>query len=197
MAVAGSVRRFDAIDAAWLTETLATAGVLPSGRVVGVERESCGHGLLSDAYRFELTYEQPGAGPASVVGKFASDDPTSREFGRQSGQYRNEVFFYQELASNLDVAIPTPIYAALAENQTDFVLLMDDLAPARSVDQLVGCTPDEAALATEQCAALHAGTSHSGSAVTSCCESTFPRDRGAPPVNEEAGRKRQSPGARG
>jgi hypothetical protein len=65
--------------------------------------------------------------------------------------------FYRELASNLGVAIPTPIYAALAENQTDFVLPMDDLAPARSVDELVGCTPDEAVLATEQCAAALTG----------------------------------------
>jgi hypothetical protein len=41
---------------------------------------------------------QPGVGPGSVVGKFASEDPTSRVCGHQSGLFCNEVCFYQDLA---------------------------------------------------------------------------------------------------
>jgi aminoglycoside phosphotransferase (APT) family kinase protein len=160
MTIIDSVIRYDVIDSTWLTEVLATAGILSSGRVTAVERESCGTGLLSDSYRFKLTYDPPRAGPASVVGKFASDDPTSRAYGHQEGQYRNEIRFYENLASTLSVALPTAIHAALADNETDFVLLMDDLAPARVVDQLVGCTRDEAALVMEQAAALHADSWH-------------------------------------
>jgi aminoglycoside phosphotransferase (APT) family kinase protein len=160
MTIIEAVVHYDAIDAAWLTNVLTTAEVLVSGRVSAVARESCGHGLLSDSYRFHLSYEPPGAGPASIVGKFASEEATSREFGRQSGQYSKEIRFYQELAPELSAAIPTPLYAALADNETDFVLLMDDLAPARAVDQLVGCTADEAAMALEQCAMLHADSWH-------------------------------------
>jgi aminoglycoside phosphotransferase (APT) family kinase protein len=156
MATSRSVLGYDAIDSTWLTDVLTSASLLSSGRVTEVQRESCGTGLLSDSYRFTLTYDPPESGPASIVGKFASADPTSREYGRQAGQYRNEVCFYQLLAGMLSVAIPTPIYAALADNETDFVLLMDDLAPARVVDQLVGCSRDEAARVMEQAAALHA-----------------------------------------
>jgi hypothetical protein len=126
--------------------------------VTDVRREACGTGQLGDSYRFALTYSSEGAGPATVVGKFASEDATSREFGRSSGYYRSEIRFYNELAPSLAVSIPTPIYAALADNQADFVLIMEDLSPARSVDQLVGCTADEAALVLEETAALHAGS---------------------------------------
>ena len=156
MATVESVIRYDAIDPAWMTEVLTRAGILRSGEVTDVKRERCGSGLLSDAYRFTLAYDPPNAGPATLVGKFASDDPISRAWGTNSGQYRNEVRFYQSLAGALTASIPTRIYAALAENETDFVLLMEDLAPARAVDQLVGCTSDEAALVMEQIAALHA-----------------------------------------
>jgi hypothetical protein len=155
MSTIEAVVRYDAVDPEWLTEVLAGAGVLESGRVVDIVRETCGTGQLADSYRFALTYDPPGAGPASVVGKFPSEDEISRAFGRDSKQYSNEILFYQEVAEGLAVNVPTPVYAALADNEIDFVLLMQDLTPARSVDQLVGCTPDEAALVMEQMGALH------------------------------------------
>jgi hypothetical protein len=148
----------DDVDARWLTGVLTAAGVLSGAQVVSVRREPCGTGQLADSYRFTVNYDRPGAGPATVVGKFASVDPTSRDYGQRSGFYRSEIRFYTDLAARLGVSIPTPIHAALAANETDFVLLMEDLAPARSVDQLVGCGPDEAALVVEQAAALHAAT---------------------------------------
>jgi hypothetical protein len=148
-----------AIDAAWLTEILRAGGTIPGTAVVAaVEREVCGTGQLADSYRFTLTYDRPQAGPATVVGKFASEDPTSRAFGQQSGYYRNEIRFYQEIAPDISVAIPTPLHAALADNDTDFVLLMQDMSPARVVDQLEGCSADEAAAVVEQIAAFHAAS---------------------------------------
>jgi hypothetical protein len=83
----------DRIDAAWLTEVLSSSGALTAGRVTAVEREPCGTGQLADSYRFKLAYDTPDAGPRSVVGKFASEDQASREFGQQSGYYRNEIRF--------------------------------------------------------------------------------------------------------
>jgi hypothetical protein len=174
MAITAAVIRHDEIDPEWLTKILTNAGVLSYGRVIAVEWEACGTGLLSDSYRFRVTYEPAGVGPASVVGKFASEDPTSRVYGHQSGQYRNEVCFYHDLAPTVSVTIPKPIYAALADNETDFVLLMDDLAPARVVDQLVGCSKDEAALVMEQTAALHADSWYRGDlAATDWLKSTI------------------------
>lgn len=148
----------DAVDAQWLTGILTAAGVLDGAQVVSVDRAPCGTGQLADSYRFTLSYDRAGAGPDTVVAKFASEDPTSRDYGHRSGFYRSEIRFYTDLADGLGVSVPTPIHAALAPNETDFVLLMEDLGPARSVDQLVGATPDEAALVVEQAAALHAAT---------------------------------------
>jgi thiamine kinase-like enzyme len=146
----------DAVDADWLTGILTRAGVLDSGRVVSVRREPCGTGQLADSYRFTLRYDPSNAGPATIVGKFASQDATSREVGRSTGYYLSEIRFYTDLAPGLGMEIPVPIHAALAPNATDFVLLMEDLSPARSVDQLLGCTADEAALVVERAATLHA-----------------------------------------
>jgi aminoglycoside phosphotransferase (APT) family kinase protein len=148
----------EAVDAAWLTETLRGSGVLGEGRVRDVTHEPCGTGQLADSFRFRLTYDPAGAGPETLVGKFASLDEASRAFGHQSGYYRTEIRFYQELASTLPVVVPTPVHAAIAPNDIDFVLLMEDMSPARIVDQIDGCSADEAAVVVEQAAALHAGS---------------------------------------
>lgn len=142
----------------WLDRVLCQAGCPVGGKVTGVSAKPCGTGQLGDSYRFFIEYDRAGAGPASLVGKFPSVDPSSREFGRSSGYYRSEILFYQQLAPALSLATPTATYAALAENETDFVLLMEDLAPARQVDQLIGCGADESARVLEQLAALHAGS---------------------------------------
>ena len=153
----------DDIDPDWMTGILTAAGALDGGEVVELHRQPCGTGQLADSFRFTLDYRQGAMGPHTVVGKFPSDDATSRAFGQQSGYYRNEVRFYEELAPGLaqaGLAIPTSLHAVLAANETDFVLLMEDMSPARTVDQLIGCTADEAAAAVEQAAALHAGSWH-------------------------------------
>jgi hypothetical protein len=148
----------DSIEPGWLTRVLIDAGLLSDGRVIAIEQERVGAGMVADAYRLLLTYDRPGDGPGSIVGKFAADDPVSREYGQRSGLYRNEVLFYQQLAPRISFAIPKPVYSALADNETDFILLMQDLTPARAVDQIGGCNKDEAALVVEQIAAMHAGS---------------------------------------
>ena len=152
--------RPEEVGTEWMTWALRRSGTLADGaRVTSVDREPCGTGQLADSYRFTLGYDSPGAGPGTVVGKFASEDPASRAFGQQSGYYRTEIRFYQQLAPRLSaVALPTALHAEVADDGAEFVLLMDDLAPARVVDQLSGCTVDEAALVVRQLAALHAGS---------------------------------------
>ncbi|MET0545786.1 MAG: phosphotransferase [Caulobacterales bacterium] len=146
------------ITADWLTHVLAQAGRLKSGKVVSVQYETCGTGQLGDSYRFRLGYAPAGAGPATLVGKFAAKDQTSREFGARSGYYRSEIGFYKQLAPRLTISVPTAVHAALADNDIDFVLLMEDLAPARAVDQILGCSADDSARVLEQAAALHAAS---------------------------------------
>lgn len=143
----------------WMTAVLRERGRLPAdARVVTLTYATCGTGQLGDSYRFSLQYEPAHAGPRTLVAKFASQDPTSREFGRRSGYYRSEIGFYRELAPGLSMSLAQALHAQLHDNGIDFVLLMEDLAPARQVDQLIGCNADESARVLEQAAALHAAS---------------------------------------
>jgi hypothetical protein len=107
--------------------------------------------------RFHLVWEGDVTdAPSSVIGKFPSDDPISRGTGSEQGGYRKEVEFYRQIAPTVDVRTPYIYTAQIDANSGDFVLLMEDLAGSEQGDQLSGCTLDEAALAVEEAAKLHA-----------------------------------------
>lgn len=141
----------------WFTAMLKAADVLPQGRVVGVSSESFGTGQLAESRRFTLEYDAPDAGPATVIGKFPSADEGSRAFGAGRGLYEAEVRFYRELRDELPCAVPSAYHAAI-EPDGQFVLVLEDVAPARVVDQLEGAEADDIAVAVEQLAVLHAAT---------------------------------------
>jgi hypothetical protein len=70
--------------------------------------------------------------------------------------YEIEVSFYRELAPVLPVRAPR-CFVALHEPTTDgFILVLEDLAPARQGDQLAGCSVDQAAIAVDELPKLHA-----------------------------------------
>ena len=64
--------------------------------------------------------------------------------------------FYRELAACVGTRLPHCYFAALDPATHDFVLLLEDLAPADQGDQLDGCSPDFAARVLEQAVAYHA-----------------------------------------
>lgn len=151
----------DRITAGWLTDVLRQGGALGSAAVTDVVAEPCGTGQLGDCFRFHLRYDRDGDGaPPTLVGKFPSTDPVSRGYGGQVGLYRKEVNFYTHVAARLPIRTPHPYHAEIDDDGVDFVLLFEDLAPATACDQLTGCTPDQAALAVEQAAAMHAASWH-------------------------------------
>ena len=71
-------------------------------------------------------------------------------------RYEVEVGFYNDVASTVDVRTPRCHLAAIDLETHDFVLLLDDLAPARQGDQLAGCDVDLAERVLDQAAAFHA-----------------------------------------
>lgn len=96
------------------------------------------------------------AAPATLVAKLPSSNETSRATGMALRTYEVEVRFYQELAHRLPVRSPVCHHAEIDLATGDFVLLLEDLAPARQGDQVTGCSPDQAALVLEEAARLHA-----------------------------------------
>lgn len=118
-----------------------------------------GTGQMANSYRLELDYaERPLSAPNTVIAKVSSTDPASRQMGAATGAYQREVLFYQHLSALTDVRAPECFSAHITDDHTDFVLLLEDMGPAQTVEQIGGCTEDQADLALEQAAALHAGS---------------------------------------
>ncbi|MGH9274890.1 MAG: phosphotransferase family protein [Acidimicrobiales bacterium] len=140
---------------AWLTAALGT-GDPAAPTVTAVTSTPVGTGQMCDSFRLALTYDRPGAAPTSVIAKIPSADPQSRATGLQLGVYEAEVRFYQELAPTLSIRTPHVFHAAIDTDTADFVLLLEDLAPARQGDQLAGCTIEQATLVVDEMVKLHA-----------------------------------------
>lgn len=148
-----------ALSADGITQILRQKGKLAeNSSVKRLEYRPFGTGQSGESLRLYLSYETGTTGPASLVAKFASSSESARAFANAAGMYEREVRFYNELSSDLPVRTPEPLYAALDSETARFAIIMEDLAEARIVDQLIGNTIDEAALVMEQAAALHAGS---------------------------------------
>jgi hypothetical protein len=147
----------DEVTPAWLDAVLHGSGALRSARVRGATSEVVGTGQMGTSVRYTLAYEGDDANaPASVVCKFASSDPTSRSTGVQLRTYEVEVAFYRDVARTVDMRIPRCHFGDIDLASGEFVLVLEDLSPCRQGDQLAGCTVDEATLAMEELAKLHA-----------------------------------------
>jgi aminoglycoside phosphotransferase (APT) family kinase protein len=120
--------------------------------------EPIGTGQVGDSVRFTLDF--PGEAGVTLAGKFAAADPTSRATASMLGLYAKEVRFYRDLAPQLPIRTPRTLAAEMAEDGTSFVLLFEDLGPARGGNQLAGCTIEDARAAIRQAAALHAPSWH-------------------------------------
>jgi len=141
-----------AVTADWLAERLGLA----RGSVTALRWEPIGTGQVGDSVRFHLEYDRPGAGPATLAGKFPAADETSRATAGAFGLYAKEVGFYRELQPHLGVRVPRTYAAEIADNATDFILLFEDLGPARQGNQLASCSAEQARAGIRQAAAIHA-----------------------------------------
>ena len=141
----------DAITPEWLSEVLGAP-------VVAIHKQMVGTGQMGDSVRLTLEYD--GAPktdqPTSLVAKLPAQDPTSRATAAAVRSYEIEVSFYRELLPTLPVRAPRCYEARHDPVSDDFILLLEDLAPARQGDQLSGCSIDEARLAVAELPKLHA-----------------------------------------
>jgi hypothetical protein len=142
----------------WLQEVLGRAGVLPEqARISGHSTTRIGAGLMSESHRVALHYADDGpTGPDTVVLKVAASDPTSRSTGVALGAYAREVRFYRDVAPTLGDPVPACFDAGIERETGWFSLLLEDIAPARQGDEVVGTTVADAAAAIESLARIHA-----------------------------------------
>ncbi|MEO1063220.1 MAG: phosphotransferase [Actinomycetota bacterium] len=141
----------------WLTGALRWSGALPADRRVEAASVSAvGTGQMGDSLRCWLTYNGPTDAPDSVVAKLPAADETSRATGVTMRSYEKEVGFYALLADRVGIRTPACHVAEIEVETGEFVLLLEDMAPARQGDQLAGTTPDVAAVVLDEAVKLHA-----------------------------------------
>ncbi|MCH7984325.1 MAG: phosphotransferase, partial [Chloroflexi bacterium] len=107
--------------------------------------------------RLHVEYDNNEAGaPQSLVVKLPTDNPVMRKVVSSRGLYMREVRFYEEIAEQIELRTPRRYYSAFDSESGGFVLLLEDLAPARVGDQVAGCSAADAELAIREIAKFHA-----------------------------------------
>ncbi|GGB59929.1 phosphotransferase [Blastomonas aquatica] len=151
--------RAEDLSQAWLQAQLDAAGALGGARITRFSTTSIGTGQVGDTVRIALEYDRPAPGaPTSIAAKLPSRDATSRSTAAHFRLYLREVNFYARVAPLVAIRVPKVYTALIDDNGSDFILLFEDLGPARAGDQLSSCTLAEAQQAVCQAALLHAST---------------------------------------
>ncbi|MEO5875341.1 MAG: phosphotransferase [Streptosporangiaceae bacterium] len=133
----------EGLTPSWLSSALGT-------EVTAVTWRKVGSGQIGACYRLDL---EGGDVPRHLIAKLAAEDPAGRAF--LGPAYRAEVLFYRDLAHTVAVRTPRCHYSAISEDNTTFVILLEDAAPAVQGDQLAGCPAAQAADAVANLAGLH------------------------------------------
>lgn len=139
----------DDLTPAWLTEVL-------DAEVTGVKVENLGAGLglLGEVVRLHLSCPG-GGGPETLIAKLPSPSAESVFMAQMMGFYDREVNFYRELARTIDLRVPACFHADIAAEGTPFVLLLEDVHGARTIDQIAGASRDDAEAVIDQAVLLH------------------------------------------
>jgi len=116
-----------------------------------------GKGFYGQLVRLKLTYDPPGTdGPRTMIAKFSSSNPEMRQRPNTKASYEREVRFYQKIAEESFLPVPTCYYADVDTKSGWHVLLLEDLAPAQSGSRTEGCSPSQARTAIQHLARFHA-----------------------------------------
>lgn len=141
--------RITDLDERWLADSLDVT----SDQISDVRHKPLGTGQVADTYRVNFDVDSE---PRSLVLKLTPESEVSAAAGVDDRSYVREVTFYQTLAPTLAINVPQCLRAEVDDEGREFALLLEDLAPCRPGDQLIGCTVDEAAAVLSEAAKLHA-----------------------------------------
>ena len=149
----------EAITAAWLTNTLRAQGCLKDATVTAVSTSPLGVGVgfMSILQRLTLTYDGPAPdAPKTLVAKLNTTDPGAHQIDGAFNFYEKETGFYREIGALSPIRTPRAYCVEFMPETREFILLLEDLAPARIGDQLEGLSFEEAAQAIAAIAVFHA-----------------------------------------
>ena len=134
------------------------AGVLgqPAGALRAIEFAPVGTGQVGDSFRLHLEWSEAAANaPVTIIAKCPAQDPVSRETGGNMRLYEIETSWYCEIAKKCAVRCPAHFHAEMGSSAQEFILLLEDMAPAVQPDQMAGASPDAVAKILREAAHLH------------------------------------------
>jgi fructosamine-3-kinase len=137
----------DDISAAWLGEVTGQAV-----EAIGIEQIGMGIGVSSALYRVHL---DTGGIPESVVVKLPALDDAAVFTSTVLSMYKREVAFFTQLAAQAPIRVPACHHAEV-DDESRFVLVLEDLGEHRIVDQIAGMSLADARQAVDGLARWHA-----------------------------------------
>ena len=138
-------------------DELAQCFGVPADALHGFSSEAIGTGQIADSICLTLDWAGGRSDlPTSVVAKCTSPDETSLASAKLLKLYIKEVNWYRELAPLSTVRVPECHSARVNEAGDDFLLLLEDCAPAEQGNQLAGIDIQQVESALDEAARLHA-----------------------------------------
>ncbi len=138
------------INAQWLTDKLGY-----EIESFNIEALGEGGGLLGLVTRLHLKASK---GPRTLIAKFPTKTEGNRAVATTYDMYAREYRFYTQVAPNVPLRSPACYHAELNEQNSDFVLLLEDLQGFELGDQVKGCSVDQAHQVIQSIASLHRNT---------------------------------------
>lgn len=123
---------------------------------VSTQRIGEGVGVLSILQRVTPTYSGPTNAPKSFVVKYPTNDATQRFTADALVLYIRELKFYAECADASPFRTAKCYGQAIAADNTDFTIAMEDMGNFRTLDQLQGVSIDDAKILLNTLADFHA-----------------------------------------
>jgi len=123
---------------------------------VSTQRIGEGVGILSILQRVTPTYAQQTNAPKSFVVKYPTDDLTQRFTADALALYIRELKFYAECAEKAPFKTAKCYGQAIAGDNTDFTIAMEDISHYRAMNQLDGVGLDDAKTLLNVLADFHA-----------------------------------------
>ncbi|MBW2270390.1 MAG: aminoglycoside phosphotransferase family protein [Deltaproteobacteria bacterium] len=117
----------ESISPEWLTRVLSER--FPGARAEHVEVVDAHSGTTGRA-RLRVRWQAGSDAPTALFAKLAPTDPIQREMVVSMGMGRREARFYAELAAELPVRVPAPIWAGWKDDGSAYFMLIEDLAEA-------------------------------------------------------------------
>jgi len=123
---------------------------------VSIERIGEGVGILSILQRVIPTYSGDTKAPKSFVVKYPTDDPTQRFTADALVLYIRELVFYKDCAPDAPFKTAKCYAQAIAGDNTDFTIAMEDISHYSQLNQLEGVSFEQSKVLLEVLADFHA-----------------------------------------